>query len=127
MHLRLILPALILVTLAGCSEGPVKPANVDPSLARESLKTVLETWKKGEKPAKLASSSPAIVVQDMDWEAGSTLTAYQIEGEGKSDTANLLVPVNVTVRDKKGKETKKTVTYIVSTSPTITVFRDIFP
>ena len=127
MKLRSHLFIFIIAAISGCSNEPRRAGNVDASLARESLKTALESWKKGDPLAKLKAARPAIVVQDMDWEGGASLADYQIEGEGKGDTANLRVPVSLTLRDAKGKEVKKSVTYVVGTSPAITVFREIFP
>lgn len=110
----------------GCSEGPARASDVDAPRAREALKTALESWKKGESPATLKAASPTIVVQDLDWEAGAALADFEVKGEGKADTANLRIPVALTLRDAKGKESRKSVTYVVGTSPTITVFREIF-
>ena len=45
-------------------------------------------------------------------------------GDGKSVEANLYVPVNLTLKMTNGKQVKKKVTYIVGTSPYLTVFRD---
>lgn len=111
----------------GRSNEPGKAADVDAPRARESLKTALDRWKKGEAPSALKSARPAIVVQDMDWEGGASLVDYRIEGDGKGDTANLRVPVALSLRDAGGRDAKKSVTYVVGTSPTITVFREIFP
>ena len=125
-------PAIIALALAsaiaapGCSEGPVRAPDVDAPRAREALRTALEGWKNGRTPAALKAGSPAIVVQDLDWEAGAALAAFEVRGEGKADTANLRIPVELTLRDAKGKEARKAVTYVVGTSPTITVFREIF-
>ena len=113
--------------IPGCSNEPGRAANVDASRARESLKTALESWKKGEKTDALKAASPKIVVQDMDWENGAVLVGYQIENDGIEDTANLRVPVSLTLRDGKGVEAKKSVNYVVGTSPIITVFRELFP
>lgn len=114
------------VALPGCSGEPGRAANVDAPRAREALKTALESWKKGETPAVLKAAKPVIVVQDMDWEGGALLVDYRVEGDGQGDTANLRVPVALTLRDAKGQDAKKSVTYVVGTSPTITVFRELF-
>jgi hypothetical protein len=111
---------------AGCGTGPERAAPVDADRAREALRTALESWKKGAQPTALQSHSPPITVQDMDWEAGAKLLAYEIVGDGKNDDANLRCPVKLTIRDAQGKETKKQVTYVVGTSPAVTVFRELF-
>ena len=109
--------------LPGCSGGG-RAAPVDPSRAREALNTALESWRKGDKVDALKSGSPPIVVQDFDWMAGHSLVAFEVMGEGKDDDANLRVPVKLTLRTTQGKEVKKSVSYVVGTSPAVTVFRE---
>src|SRR5262249_30492549 len=111
---------------SGCSFGPERAAPVDAPRAREALRTALESWKKGELPGALKSASPAITVQDMDWEAGQNLVDYEVVGDGKDDDANLPIPVKLTLVGPKGKKVQKDVKYIVGTSPSVTVFRDFF-
>ena len=111
------------VLLAGCSSSQ-RAAPVDPERAREALKTTLDGWKKGDAPDALKGASPSIVAQDMDWLAGAKLVEFQVTGDGKSVEANLYVPVNLTLKMTNGKQVKKKVTYIVGTSPYLTVFRD---
>jgi hypothetical protein len=109
--------------VSGCSGGP-RAAPVYPARAREALHTALESWKKGDRIEALKSGSPSIVAQDFDWMAGHRLVAYEVTGEGKDDDANLRIPVRLTVRTAQGKEVKKSVSYVVGTSPAVTVFRE---
>jgi hypothetical protein len=110
--------------LSGCTEEQGRAAPVDPSLARDALKTALESWKKGEAIDALKSGSPPIVAQDFDWMAGHRLVRYEVTGDGKDDDANLRIPVDLTLRTAQGREVKKSVSYVVGTSPAITVFRE---
>jgi hypothetical protein len=110
--------------LSGCTEGQGRAAPVDPSLARDALNTALESWKKGEAIDALKSGSPPIVAQDFDWMAGHRLIRYEVTGDGKDDDANLRIPVILTLRTAQGKEVKKSVSYVVGTSPALTVFRE---
>ena len=113
--------------LAGCSgTGPHAPA-VDPARAREALQTTLDGWKKGESIEALKAGSPSIVAQDFDWMAGRKLVGYEVLGDGKDDDANLRIPVRLTLRDAGGRESQKTVSYVVGTSPALTVFREMGP
>ena len=111
------------VLFAGCS-GSQQAAPVDSGRARDALKLALDGWKKGDLPSALKDGSPSITVQDMDWLAGATLVDYEVAGEGKAVEANLYVPVKLTLRPKKGKDIRKRVSYVVGTSPILTVFRD---
>ncbi|MGE3818231.1 MAG: hypothetical protein AB7I30_02240 [Isosphaeraceae bacterium] len=118
--------ALLVLALApGCSDQGAAGA-VDPPVAREALRITLEAWKKGEPIDSLQAGSPSVVAQDLDWLAGLKLVSYEVEGEGKLNDVNLRVPVQLTLQTPQGKEVKKNVTYVVGTSPAVTVFRD-FP
>ena len=109
---------------AGCS-GSHGAGPVDVERAREALRTTLEGWKKGEPPTALNNSTPPITAQDLDWLRGAKLVGYAVDGEGKSVEANLFVPVTLTLKMANGKEAKKKVTYVVGTSPYLTVFRSL--
>ena len=114
---------LVMMLSAGCGDsGHAAPVN--PDRARDALRTALESWKNGDRLEALQSASPSIVVQDFDWMGGQKLVAYEVTGDGKDDDANLRIPVKLTLKNPKGKEVKKTVSYVVGTSPSLTVFRD---
>lgn len=111
----------------GCSGEGRRAAPVDPPRAREALRTVLESWKKGATPDTLKAGTPPIVVQDFDWMAGRRLLAFEVQGDGRDDDANLRIPVNLTLQGPDGRELQKAVSYVVGTSPSITVFREFSP
>jgi len=110
--------------VVGCSGNGVQ--TVDVAGAKQALNATLESWKKGVPIDSLRAHKPSIVAQDMDWEAGVELIKFDVLGEGRDEAVNLRIPVDLTLRDKAGKEVKKKVKYMVGTSPVITVFREIF-
>jgi hypothetical protein len=109
---------------SGCSTGP-RNAPVDAAKARETLRTTLDSWKRGDKVDALQSASPPIYVIDMEWQSGAVLKDYQITGEGREMDAQLFCPVTLTVRTPNGQEAKREVTYIISTAPNLTVSRKV--
>jgi hypothetical protein len=115
--------SLLLIVAAGCGGGPSHP--VDTGVARKTLVETLDRWKEGETPEDLQKSKPQIVVQDMDWLGGAELVAYEVVGDGEPIDANLLAKVKLTLKGKDGKTSVKTVSYLVGTSPALTVFRDM--
>lgn len=116
MCLVLMLPAV------GCGGGSYMPTN--PALARESLQAALDHWKGGGKPTDLAQRSPPIVMGDEDWEGGKRLVRFALlEGE-RDDGANLHIAVRLVLADEVSGEREVVVTYIVGTSPVVSIFRE---
>jgi len=113
------------LVLPGCS-GTAAHA-VDTSRARDALVNALDHWKQGDTPRSLATSSTPMTVQDFDWQGGARLLEYQVLGEGEAKDANLSIKVKLTLDGLQGKTKKseKTVSYLVTTSPSVTVFRDM--
>lgn len=121
--------SLIMVALSGCSESLGKP--VDTAVAESALQTVLESWLAGDMPESQHEASPRIVVQDADWLARKRLERYEILGNGTEEGQNLVVRVRLTLKSQEdsedgtpGTSEQKVVTYVVGTSPVLTVFRD---
>jgi hypothetical protein len=114
--------AIATLLVSGCGDS-ITAAPLDSSRARDALKTTLDAWQAGSTPDSLKSGSPSITAQDLEWLGGAKLVGYQIEGEGTAVGSNLRVPVQLSLKSK-GKDAKKTVHYLVSTSPSVTVFRD---
>jgi hypothetical protein len=116
------LGVLATLLLSGCDSTHAH--DVDESRAREALKTALDQWKSGAAPKSLQQSATPMTIQDFDWMAGVKLNDYQIVDEGKAYDANLRVQVKLTLTGQ-GKTTEKKVWYLVGTSPSVTVFRDM--
>jgi len=112
-----------LLTVTGCGGSH----RVQPDVAQQTLKTTLESWKEGKAPESLKDAKPSIVVQDADWSAGAKLVEYQIQEGATPVDSNLYATVKLKLKDAKGDESEKTTTYVVGTSPVLTVFRKAFP
>ena len=68
-----------------------------------------------------------MVAQDFEWASGAKLIDYQIVDDGKEEDVNLR-PVKLTLSNvgkDKEKPVEKKASYVVGTSPSVTVFRDI--
>ena len=69
-----------------------------------------------------------MVAQDFEWAGGAKLIDYQIVDDGKEEDVNLRIPVKLTLKNvgkDKEKPVEKKASYVVGTSPSVTVFRDI--
>lgn len=125
-HRRIWLPCVGVLcagVVAGCGGAGYK---VTPDVARKTLFQVLDHWKDGGEIDSMRKKTPEIVVQDFDWTGGAKLVNYEVLGDGEPRDANLVVKVKLTLQDTKEKELSKVVTYVVSTAPKLTVFRDPF-
>ena len=112
---------MCLALLAGC--GGNVPVKVD--VARKTLASTMESWKEGKTPEDLRKRSPSIVVQETEWTNGAKLLEYEILDGDKPVDANLIARVKLKLSGADGKEITKTATYVVGTSPVLTVFRDL--
>jgi hypothetical protein len=110
---------------AGCSRG-FKHAPVDAAKARETLRTALESWKKGDKVDALQGASPPIYVIDMEWQSAYKLEEYQLTSDGEAKDAHLFCPVKLRLREPGGREVSREATFIISTAPNLTVSRKVF-
>ena len=115
------LGAMAILTISGCSGSSAHA--VDPPRARDALVTALDHWKSGDQPRSVTS----MTIQDFEWQGGAKLLAYELLGEGQARGANLSIKVKLTLAPPAGmsKNLEKAVYYLVGTSPSVTVFRDM--
>lgn len=104
----------MIFAIGGCSGGD-SPHPLDPELARSSVRDAMDAWVAGKTPADIKAE---MIVGDPAWEKGRKLVAWEIrDDEEFSDGSNLHISV---VRKFDNSESK--VTYIVGTSPVVTIF-----
>jgi hypothetical protein len=121
------LALLAALPLPGCW-GYSQARPVDAPRAREALKIALDHWKKGEDPRSLPSSGTPMVAHDYEWDSGAKLVDYHVVDDSKEEDANLRVQVKLTLSNPgkdKGKPVEKNAWYVVGTSPSVTVYRDM--
>jgi hypothetical protein len=111
------------ILAAGCGGYTAAEHRVEATTARSALEQVLDSWRQGASPESWQLKSPQIVVQDMEWRSGAKLQSFEILDEGEAIDANLHCRVKLKLLDPKKGGSEKTVTYLVGTSPVITVFR----
>jgi hypothetical protein len=119
------LPVLILVLIlalvlgGGCSPS-ARPS--DHEEGRKALQATLDAWKGGGKPDALAQQSPSIHASDGDWKSGLVLQDYRAD-EGKLVGSDLNYSVELTLKNRNGRVTRKTAVYAVTTHPQLLVLR----
>ncbi len=118
---------LLSLLIHGCSSYSAEEHRVEPGSARQVLEDVLLSWKEGEPMDKWQQRQPPVVVQDMDWKNGAILESFEIKGAGEAIDANLHCQVKLKLQMPNNTKSEKTVTYLVGTSPVVTVFRALGP
>lgn len=116
------LALLALPFVGGC--GPSAPPPADAAVARQTLHTAMDAWKNKESVDSLQSRQPPIYVSEHEWGNRYTLVDYKVDEKDEPFGADLRCKVQLTLKDKKGKEFKKTATYSVGTNKKLTVVRE---
>jgi urease gamma subunit len=111
---------LCCVLTAGC-QRTARDLKLNQPTAREACTAFLTAWKEGKKAADL---KPKIIGRDHSWDAGEQLVDFELLADEHTDGVTLFLPVKLTLKNAKGKESKTTVTYAVATDPVVTVIRD---
>ncbi len=111
---HIILACLLISGAGGCSEeSPSYP--LDQDLARASVEKAMQAWVDGKSPKDL---KPEIIIGDPAWEQGKKMSSFEIvTAEETSDGSNLHIRVK-----RKFDSAESKVTYIVGTTPVITIF-----
>ncbi len=115
----MLLGCTMLAFQVGCEQN-ARSLTVNETTAREACTKFLTAWKEGKKIEDLAP----IVGNDSDWATGRTLESFEILPEERSDGANLHFKVRRTIKTPKGTVQTNEVSYVVGTSPVVTVFRE---
>lgn len=115
LPLRAISGVLLVFSLWGCSHGDTPSHPLDEELARSSVQKAMQAWVDGKSPEDL---QPEIIIGDSSWEQGKNLVSFEIlTSEETSDGSNLHIRV-----ERKFDSSQSKVTYIVGTSPVVTIF-----
>jgi hypothetical protein len=120
--LRLLGACLLVSASWGCARTAAN-LPLDKELARESFRVFLESWQHGDKPESLKERSPSIVSGDPDWESGKRLLGFRIVDDQHDDGTNSHITVELQLEGRRGSPTTSQLTYVVGTSPVITIFR----
>jgi hypothetical protein len=109
---------------AGCGPDRVpRLPPVDEAKAKEALVVVLDGWKAGKKPEEFGTQKPEIIVQDLEWMQGAKLSDYKVTDKVVVKDARYFSEVQLNLVLPDGKEVKRTVQYVINTSPKLSVFR----
>ncbi len=125
-HIRSIalIVLTILTAMSGCGPKSGSPYKLDRTVAFDSMKLFLETWRDNGSLAVLKDRTPSIVGKDADWSKGVKLLSFTIPSDGEDDGTNLLLDVQLNLETSTGEKRQKTIRYIIGTEPVVSIFRD---
>ena len=121
---QLLVLFAVVFTCVGCKSAS-EAHRVNAGTAKETLNEVLLSWQRGESPQDWRKRTPQVVVQDMDWLAGAKLIDFEFVDEPQAVDANLHCDVKLKLSTNQGVTKERRVTYLVGTSPVLTVFRSL--
>jgi len=107
----------------GCGQGVAAPQS-DGEAATALIDRSLRQWKEGRTVADLRGETPPIYVSDESWLKGAKLVDFTIDQDGELFGTNVRFHVTLSTADPKGKESKQTVKYLVTTTPAMTIARE---
>ena len=113
---------LFLSIVSGCTDKAGAPVKLD--VAQQTLLSAMEAWKDGKEAEDLLAEKPSIVVQESEWVEGTKLLEYEIVSDDQATGPNLIATVKLKLSKSDGTVTSKTATYVVGTSPGLTVYRN---
>ena len=96
---------------------------VDPGQASDVVNNAFDAWKEGEGYGSLKERQPPMYFNEPEWESGKKLVSYEagpVTLTGRQGRCS----VKVTLQDKTGKVTERTIGYQVETTPAQVITRE---
>ncbi len=116
--------ALVALTLmlAGCS--PTKAPMSDAAKAKELLQKMLGEWQSGTKLGEIRKLSPPVYVTEDLWRNGAKLDEFSLADDSEVLGSNIRIQVKLKCSSTNGKVDEKSVRYLVTTQPALTIARE---
>ena len=111
-----------LLCTMGCS--PRTAPMSDAAKANELLQSMLNEWKSGTSLAEIKKRNPPVYVTEDLWRAGATLDEFTMLGDREVLGSNIRFQVKLKCLSKNGKAMERSVRYIVTTQPALTIVRE---
>lgn len=128
IHHRLSKAVLFLASMTcvllqlGCT--PSTAPMSDAGRAKELLQSALDAWQSGASIEDSRKANPPVYVTEDFWRNGSKLREYKLVGESEVLGSNIRFKVDLRCTNKAGKAMDKSVRYLVTTVPALTIVRE---
>ncbi len=111
------------IMIPGCApQTLVAVSDVDAATAL--LEDSFKSWKSGKTVDDLRLSVPPVYVSEELWEQGCRLNDFSIDRQSEQYGTNVRVHVTLKGTDKKGADFLRTMKYLVTTEPAMTIARE---
>ncbi len=118
-----ILCTTVCAVLTGCGSPSVAPSSVEQATAL--ITESLDKWQAGATLDSLRESKPPVYVADEIWQQGAVLERYELLQPGERFGTNIRFHVQLVYREGQSKTSaKRTVKYLVTTTPAYTIARE---
>lgn len=113
---------LLLALPIGCGRTSASPS--DAQAAARLIQESMDAWKAGATVAQMREKSPPVYVADELWLGGTALSDYELVGQGETFGTNIRFHAVLHCAEGRGKAKKRTVKYLVTTTPVYTISRE---
>ncbi len=117
-HLLCLSLAAIVV---GCSRPSIPVSDVEG--AQRLVEASFTAWQNGKSVADMREGQPPVYVAEELWSPSFKLERFSIDGPGTVDGTNVRMPVTIEGADAAGKPVRRSMVYIVTTTPAQTIAR----
>lgn len=113
--------AFCLLGMVGCESARAPVSDIESG--RQLLVSSLSDWKQGVSVAAMKQKSQAVYVSEELWEQGYVLNDFKLDSEGELYGTNVRIQVTLQLTDKANQKSNLAVTYLVTTTPALTIAR----
>ena len=114
---------LILLACIGCGDAE---AQKQLDLAKQTVQSALDTWKRGESAETLKTGTNPVEFHDDDWQKSARLLEYELLNVYPDTDKLPRCAVRLVIQHRKQEPAVLKVTYQIVTTPKIIVGRDPF-
>jgi len=114
--------SLGLCWVLGC--GPRNVPVSDGEQATQLLSETLQAWQSGATVEDQRQKTPPVYVAEEMWLGGTKLDRFEITQPAELFGTNVRLGVRLTCVDQRGSKREREVTYLVTTTPALTVARE---
>ena len=108
--------------LVGCS--PTTAPMSDAAKAKELLQKMLGEWQSGTKLGEIKKLSPPVYITEDLWRNGAILDEFSLADDSEVLGSNIRIQVKLKCSSKNGKVVERSVRYLVTTQPALTIARE---